>query len=322
MQLVSIISLEISCSFRKWERLPQMTGYTRSSVTEQAMCSGSRPGHSAEEITKLKASTTRLCIHRWITSTMSGWHSRLPPSKIMRSIKLSSARLAWESTWNKTSKCGCHRDIFVCFRTGADAIIHDQRLCGRWYSAWDSLFMAWNSHRTFAMALSRTSWSRLGSWHHVSTEDCSCSMIRIRTWLLPQSFCKSNISSPLLTRAWLGRSRTRCRRHSGCMISGMSPSVLAWTPKPVRSIRRSTSISPVTFWRSLRSPQRTSTGQLPRQLQWSFRRGSPTNRRAIRPYTNWWSEAWCMQWPPLGTISHIPSEFSASSITTSAMSVW
>ena len=42
MQLVSIKSLEISWSFRKAERLCQVTGYSRSSAMEQAMCSGSK----------------------------------------------------------------------------------------------------------------------------------------------------------------------------------------------------------------------------------------------------------------------------------------
>ena len=42
--LVSIKSLEISWSFRKGERLCQVTGYTRSSAMEQAMCGGTKPG--------------------------------------------------------------------------------------------------------------------------------------------------------------------------------------------------------------------------------------------------------------------------------------
>jgi len=56
----------------------------------------------------------------------------------------------------------------------------------------------------------------------------------------------------------------------------------------VGSITRSTSISTATFGRSCRSSEWTSPGQLPRQWQWSFTRGSPTKKPAIRPYTNRW----------------------------------
>jgi hypothetical protein len=55
--------------FRDFVELPegrkacQVTGYTRSSAMEQAMCSSSRPGYSVEEITESTASTTRLRMH-------------------------------------------------------------------------------------------------------------------------------------------------------------------------------------------------------------------------------------------------------------------
>ena len=63
MQLISIISFEISLSFRAGERLCQVTGYTRSSAMEQAMCSASRPGKSVQEITKWKVLRTWLRMH-------------------------------------------------------------------------------------------------------------------------------------------------------------------------------------------------------------------------------------------------------------------
>jgi len=135
MQLVSIKSLEISWSFRKGARLYQVTGYTRSSAMEQAMCSGSRPGESAEEITKPKVSTTKLHIHRLLTLARLRWHLRLLPRPILRSVKWMYTLLSWQLTWKKRSICTPHRDTFVCSRMGANTTIPDERLHGRWYSA-------------------------------------------------------------------------------------------------------------------------------------------------------------------------------------------
>jgi hypothetical protein len=87
MQLVSVKCSEISLSFRKGEKLCQVTGYTRSSVLEQAMCSGSRPGWSVEEITKSKAWTTKLHMHRMFVWATLGLRSPSPPSMISWSIK-------------------------------------------------------------------------------------------------------------------------------------------------------------------------------------------------------------------------------------------
>ena len=193
------------------------------------MCSGSRQGYSRKEITKSKALTTRLRMHRLLTWATLGWHSRLPPSMISRSIKWTYARLSWQLTWRKRSICTSRRDIFVWSQLGADTTIQSQRFRRRWYPAWESLCMAWSSLRKFGTALLWTSWSWLDLRHHESTEDCLCSMIRIKAQSLPQSFCTSMISLSLLTRAWLGRSGIRWRRGSGCMIPGVSPSISAWT---------------------------------------------------------------------------------------------
>jgi len=108
---------------------------------EQAMCSGSRPGQSVEEITKSKASTTRHCMHRLLAWNTSGWDSVSPPSTISTSIKWTYAWHSSELTWRKRSICTCHRDTFV-WSLEADTSILGQRLCGRWYSAGDSLFIA------------------------------------------------------------------------------------------------------------------------------------------------------------------------------------
>jgi len=142
-------------------------------------------------------------MHRLLAWATFGWHSQSPPSTISRSIKWTYARLSSELTWKKRSICTRRRDIFIWSELGADRMIQDwERLRGRWYSTWESLFMAWSGPRTFGMALLRTSWFRLDSWRHLSTEDCSSS--RIKTWSLPQLFCTSMISLPVLMRACLG----------------------------------------------------------------------------------------------------------------------
>ena len=262
-------------------------------------------------------------MHRLLAVASLGWHSQSPPSTILRSIKWTYARRSWELPWKMRYICTPCRNIFVCSRMGADTTIQDERLRGRWYSASEILIMAWRSIRTFGIALLRTLWSRLGWWHHASTEDCSCSMSRsIMAQLLPQSFHTSMISLPLLTRARLGRSKLKWRGGSGYMILGVSPSISAWTSKAIWSLTRLTSISTATFGRSWRSSEWTSPGQLPHQWQWSFTRGSLAMEPAIRPYTNRCSETLCMRWLPLSPLLHMPSAFSASTSNTWAMSIW
>jgi len=180
--------------------------------------------------------------------------------------------------------------------------------------------MAWNSLHTFGTELLRNSLYWLGLYQQVSTEDYSC--LIIKAYWLSQLFSTSTISSSLLMRAWLGRSRTRWSRGSRCLISGVYPSISAWTLNALGSITQLTSISKAIFGQSCQSSEWMNAVQLQHQLQWSFTRGSPTKKPAIRPYTNRCSEASCRCWPPLGPISHMPLEFSAGKITSRAMRIW
>jgi len=211
---------------------------------ELATCSGSIPGQSEEEITKLRAATTRQHMHRLLAWATVGWHSRSPQSTIPRSIKWTYSQPCCKLTWRKISiRIHC-RDVYVWSKLEADTAIQDQRLCGIWSSAWESVFMACKSLRMFGMAHWRTSLAQLGLWHHASTGDCSCSMRRrIMPQFSPQLFCTWMISLLLLMRVWLGRSRIRWRRGSRCMITGVSPAISAWTSKWIGIIRRWTSIS-------------------------------------------------------------------------------
>jgi hypothetical protein len=121
-----------SWSFSKGEKLCQVTGYTKSSVMEQAMCSSSRPGWSVEEITKSKLSTTRLCMHRVLARATFGWYSPSPPIRISRYITWMYAWLSLESPWRQRSIYTCRRDVFIWSKLGAIKTIEVyQRLRGR-----------------------------------------------------------------------------------------------------------------------------------------------------------------------------------------------